>query len=125
MGKTKGRDVAEAVWWAPDVGGLDELGVALLALLAVMIVAVVVIPLLLFGIELVLLGLLVAIGVIGRTLLGRSWIVCATPLAQGQELGWRVVGWRRSNRLIDEVTYSLSAGLDPSPAEPAELIRAA
>jgi hypothetical protein len=81
------------------------------------------IPLLLFGIELILLGLLVATGILGRTLLGRPWIVHATPLAgEAERLTWRVVGWRRSNRLIDEVAASLGAGLDPSPAEASELI---
>lgn len=88
--------------------------------------AIVVIPLLLFGIELILLGLLVATGIVGRTLLGRPWIVHATPLASEAEgLTWRVVGWRRANRLIDEVAVSLGAGLDPSPAESSELISTA
>jgi hypothetical protein len=118
MGKIHPGDAAEAVFTVPDVGGLDDIGVAVLALLAVVVVAIVVIPLLLFGIELILLGLLVAAGVAGRTLLGRPWIVQATPLAtDAEELSWRVAGWRRSARVIDEVTASLGAGLDPSPAE--------
>jgi len=98
--------------------------VAVLALVAITVAAVIVIPLLLFGIELILLGLVIAIGITGRTLLGRPWIVKAVPLAsqaQDRELSWSVVGWRRSNRLIDEVLASLSAGLDPSPAEGSEL----
>jgi hypothetical protein len=70
-----------------------------------------------------LLGLLVATGIAGRTLLGRSWIVQATPLStEAEELSWRVVGWRRSTRLIDEVVASLGAGLNPSPAEASELL---
>ncbi len=122
MGKIRPGDAADAVFTVPDFGGLDDLGVAVLALLAVVVVAIVVIPLLLFGIELILLGLLVAAGIAGRTLLGRPWIVQATPLnAEAEELSWRVVGWRRSNRLIEEVVASLSAGLDPSPAEAPEL----
>jgi hypothetical protein len=117
MGKVHPGDAAEAVFIVPDVGG-EDIGVALLALLAVVVLAIVVIPLLLFGIELILLGLFVATSVVGRTLLGRPWIVKATPLANHtEELGWRVVGWRRSARVIDEVTASLGAGLDPSPTE--------
>jgi hypothetical protein len=121
MGKPDAGDAAEAVVLAvPD---LDDLGAAALALLAVVVVAVVVIPLLLFGIELILLGLLIAVGIVGRTLLGRPWIVRATPLGpEVGELSWQVVGWRRSNRVIEEVAASLSAGLDPSPAEAAEPI---
>jgi hypothetical protein len=33
---------------------------------------------------------------------------------------WRVVGWRRSARLIDEVASALATGLDPAPAEVVE-----
>ncbi len=121
MGKIRPGDAAEAVFMVPDVGGLDDFGAAALVLLAVVVVAIVVVPLLLFGIELILLGLLVAAGIAGRTLLGRPWIVRASPLTdEAEELSWRVVGWRRSNRLIDEVAASLGSGLDPSPAEASE-----
>jgi hypothetical protein len=61
-------------------------------------------------------------------LIGRDWpwIVRATPLGlEVEELSWRVVGWRRSNRVIEEVAASLSAGLDPSPGEASEPILAA
>jgi hypothetical protein len=125
IGKVRPGDAADAVFSVPDFGGLDDLGVAVLAFLAVVVVAIVVIPLLLFGIELILLGLLVATSIFGRTLLGRPWIVHATPLASEAEgLTWRVVGWRRSARLIEEVAMSLEGGLDPAPAEAAELFAA-
>jgi len=127
VGSIGARDAGEALFTVPDIGGLDDLGVGVLALLAVVVVAIVVIPLLLFGIELILLGLVVAVGIVGRTLLGRPWIVQALPLAPEageQTLSWRVVGWRRSNRLIDEVAASLGDGLNPSPAEASELIPA-
>jgi len=116
MGKPDAGDAAEAV--VLTVPDLDDLGAAALVLLAVVVVAIVVIPLLLFGIELILLGLLIAAGIVGRTLLGRPWIVRATPIGpELEELSWRVVGWRRSNRVIEEIAASLSAGLDPSPTE--------
>ncbi len=121
MGTPDAGDAAEAV--VLTVPDLDDLGAAALVLLAVVVVAIVVIPLLLFGIELILLGLLIAAGIVGRTLLGRPWIVRATPLGpELEELSWRVVGWRRSNRVIEKVAASLSAGLDPSPTEAAEPI---
>jgi hypothetical protein len=126
IGKAGPADAAEALFTVPDLGGIDELGGAMLALVAVVVVVIVVIPLLLFGIELILLALLVAAGITARTLLGRPWIVQAAPLiAKAEALSWRVVGWRRSNRLIDEVVASLSAGLDPSPAEASEPISTA
>lgn len=126
FGKIGPGDAANAVFSVPDIGGFDDLGVAVLALLAVVVVAIIVIPLLLFGIELILLGLLMATGILGRTLLGRPWIVHAAPLnSEDEALAWRVVGWRRSNRLIDEVATSLGDGFDPSPAEASELISTA
>jgi hypothetical protein len=78
----------------------------------------VLIPLLFFGIELIVLGLLIALGVLGRGLLGRPWVVRAAPLTgHDGELTWSVSGWRRSNRLIDEVADSIAHGLPPAPAE--------
>jgi hypothetical protein len=116
-------DAAEAVFSVPDLGGLDDIGLAVLVPLALVVLAVLVVPLLLFGIELILLGLILAAGIVGRTLLGRPWIVRATLIAGGaKDISWRVVGWRSSTRLIEEVRASLSAGLDPAPAEALELI---
>ncbi len=91
-------------------------------MLTLAVAAFVIVPLLLFGIELVLLGLVVAAGVAGRTLLGRPWIVQAKPLASdARVLSWRVVGWRRSSRLIEEISTALGAGLEPPPAEALDL----
>lgn len=110
------------VFSGPGIGGLDDLGTAIVVVLGLVVVALVVIPLLLFGIELIVLALLIAAGIVGRTLLGRPWVVQAVPMQDGAEaLTWRVVGWRRSSRLIDEVSGSLGSGLRPSPAEGQEL----
>lgn len=122
MGKAPER-AGDAFFVAPNVGSAEDLGVAVLALLAIVVVVLVVIPLLLFGIELILLGAVIAVGVFARTLLGRPWIVEAMPLDGDAEcLRWHVVGLRRSRRVIDEVAASLTAGLDPTPVEGASLI---
>jgi hypothetical protein len=122
MGKVRAGDAAE-VLTIPDFGGLDDIGAAMLIIVAVIVVAIVVVPLLLFGIELVALGLVIAAGIVGRTLLGRPWVVQATPGDDSTHaLTWQVVGWRRSARLIAEVAASLEAGLDPAPAEATELL---
>jgi hypothetical protein len=105
----------------PDIGGMDDLAVALAVILGAVVFAVILIPLLLFGIELILLGLVVAAGIAGRGLLGRPWIVEARRVSEtAPALSWQVSGWRRSARLIDEVTAALSAGLDPSPSQAQE-----
>ncbi len=105
----------------PDLGGLEELGAWALILVGSVVFAVVLIPLLLFGIELIVLGLLIALGILARAVLGRPWLVKATPTdGSPGELTWKVSGWGRSHRLIQEVTGALAAGLDPAPAEAAQ-----
>ncbi len=117
-----GKAAAEALS-VPDIGGPDDLAVTLAVILGAVVFAVIIIPLLLFGIELILLGLVVAAGIVGRGLFGRPWIVQARRMSEtAPAFSWRVSGWRRSARLIDEVTAALSAGLDPSLSEAQESI---
>jgi hypothetical protein len=107
----------------PEIGALEDIPVALLLVVGTIVVLVVLIPLLLFGIELILLGLAVAAGILARGLLGRPWVVQATHRdgsAAGR--GWRVVGLARSGRVIDEVALALGSGLEPTPAEVTEAI---
>jgi hypothetical protein len=107
----------------PDGGGPDDFAAGIAILIGALVVAVVLIPLLLFGIELMLVGVLIAAGILGRGLLGRPWVVearcCEDP---SRSLAWKVVGWRRSAGLIDEVAASLAHGRDPAPAEDVERI---
>ncbi|MGE5700876.1 MAG: hypothetical protein ACM3VU_00520 [Arthrospira platensis] len=108
----------------PDIDGVDDLGAAVLVLVAGAVIAIVVVPLLLFGIELIVVGLVVAAGIVGRTLLGRPWVVRALPVdGDAQILAWRVCGWRRSTRVIEEVADTLSAGRNPVPSEAVELLQ--
>jgi hypothetical protein len=118
-----GKPSGEALFSIPDIGGPDEFAAGLALIVAAFVFALVLIPLLLFGIELIIVGLLVAAGVLGRSLLGRPWIVEATCAGQVEHpLAWKVVGWRRSRRLVGQVAAQLSSGLEPAPAEHAELI---
>src|SRR5437588_8031843 len=122
VGKPSAETTGEAaLLGVADVGSLEDLGAGLAIIAVILVVAVVVIPLLLFGIELIIVGLLIAAGILGRGLLGRPWVVQASPAdGAGQARAWRVVGWCRSGRLIDEVAASLADGLEPAPAEAAE-----
>lgn len=123
FGKPRAGEAAEAVLMLPDVGDFDDIGAAVLALVAVAVIAIVVVPLLLFGIELIVLGLVVAAGIVGRTLLGRPWVVRAVPVGGDvRVLAWRVRGWRRSARVIEEIAVALNAGRDPVPGETVERI---
>lgn len=106
----------------PEVGNVD-LGDGLLLVAAVVAVALILIPILFLGIELIVVGALLAAGVMARTLLRQPWVVEATSsdsLTSGRLLEWRVRGWRKSGKLIDQVASDLSAGHEPSGASLSE-----
>lgn len=103
----------------PDGGGPEDFVVYVAVLVGAVVFVFVLIPLLLFGIELVILGILLAAGILGRALLGRPWEVRATPAA-GAPLAWKVRGIRRSARVSDEVAAALARGHAPAPVEEAE-----
>jgi hypothetical protein len=99
----------------PDLGNLD-LGEGLLLAVAVVALVLILIPVLFFGVELVILGTLLAAGVIARILLRQPWVIEARstdPLTSGRQLEWRVRGWRKSGKLIAQVALDLSAGREP------------
>jgi hypothetical protein len=112
-----GDGMAEAGWWSPAPDNPEDIGIWLVAVLAGVVLVLVLIPLLLFGFELVLLGVLIAGGILARTLLGRPWIVRAESGDGGRALEWQVRGWRRSARALGEVRDALAAGLHPEPAD--------
>ncbi len=98
------------------MGGGDSLTAALAALVALVLVVFVLVPLLLLGIELIAVGVAIAVGIIGRLVLGRPWIVVAESVdAPGVGFGWRISGWRPSARVIAELAEALQAGVEPSP----------
>jgi hypothetical protein len=81
----------------------------------VVALALVLIPLLLFGVELVIVGCLLAAGILARLLLGRPWLIEAQLIDGARILEWQVSGWRRSQRLIEQVASDLEAGREPAP----------
>ena len=100
------------------IGGVDfqEAGPVVVAVLAAVLI---VIPLLFFGVELAVLGALLAAGAIGRMLFRQPWVIEATsndPLTRGRRLEWHVIGWRKSQALIKKVISDLSAGREPPQA---------
>jgi len=118
-----GTSVDDAAWSITDIGSLEDLPVVLLVGVGALVLLVVLIPLLLFGIELILLGVAVAAGILARGLLGRPWVVQATRQdVTASPLSWTVVGLTRSAQVIDEVVLALGRGVKPSPAEATEAI---
>ncbi len=108
-----GGDSGGDHWWdIGDLGGIDE-GLALLAIIGVVILAIlllttVVIPVIAFTLELVLFLLVFLFGIAGRVLFRRPWTVRARSAHQEQR--WQQVGFRRSGRLRDEVADALAGG---------------
>jgi hypothetical protein len=90
-------------------GGLDlEDGLVVLAVGVALIFIIV--PLLLFGLELIILGILLAAGLVGRSLFGKPWTVTAAPSGdQTPAAAWRVKGWHRSAQLIDQTCVDIEA----------------
>ena|SRR5215472_5106017 len=96
----------------PDVANID-FGEGLLLAAAVVVVVLILIPVLFFGVELVIVGTLLAAGLVGRTVLRQPWVIEARstdPLTSGRQVEWRVRGWRKSEKLISEVVDDLSSG---------------
>jgi hypothetical protein len=97
------------------IGDVDfqEGGLVVVAVLAALLI---VIPVLFFGVELIILGALLAAGVIARVLFRRPWVIEARsddPLSPGRRLEWHVIGWRKSRGLIERVASDLAAGREP------------
>jgi hypothetical protein len=97
----------------------DDLWSALLTIGAIVVLALVVVPILLFGIELVSVGVLIAAGLSGQMLLGKPWTIEARAVGDGAAASrlWRIAGWRDSHRFIAHVRDELAAGrgLPPDP----------
>jgi hypothetical protein len=99
----------------PDFGSVD-FGEGLVIVGAVVAVVLVLVPVVFFGLELVVLGALLSGGVIARTVFRQPWVIEARstdPVSSGRRLEWRVRGWRKSGRLIAQIASDLSAGREP------------
>lgn len=101
----------------PDFPQVDS-AEGLLVITVAAILLVLLVPILFFGIELIILGSVLATGLVGRLILRQPWVIEARTTGGGgaeRQLEWQVHGWRRSRRLIDSVVADLSAGRDPDP----------
>lgn len=109
-----------------STAGLDDLGAADLPLelagavggpfvaigvvIAILAAALVAVPVFLAVVELTILAVLVAGGVVVRLLLRRPWIVDVQRLDAYDGGSWEVVGWRRSGELVTALATQLQRG---------------
>ncbi len=118
--KRRGNIPAEAVATVGQGLGSVDLGEGVLVVVAALAAVLVLIPLLFFGVELIVLGVLLAAALVSRVVLRRPWLIEARssdPLSPGRRLEWRVGGWRKSGKLIDRVVSDLGAGREPPQSE--------
>ena len=100
----------------PDFGNLD-FGDGLLVSLIALAVLFILIPILFFGAELIVIGIILAAGILTRVFGLKPWVVEAkvvAPPASTRQVEWQVRGWRKSRRLIGEVATDLAKGREPS-----------
>ena len=97
-------DLTDAI----ELGPLAVIGIIAAVLLAVFFV----IPLLVAALELLLLVVLLALGVVAKIVFRRPWEVDAETVGPPPDhRRWAVVGWAASGRAVDHVAQSLEAGL--------------
>ena len=102
----------DLLWWAlPDDSSLAGIAFGVAFAVVIGVVVVIVVPLVLFVAEL----LLVLVAVL---LLRGTWIVEArTAGPSATQKAWKVRGWLRGKRAVEEVASELRAGVEAAPAE--------
>lgn len=101
-----------------DLGWLEIFGEGIAfgigIILAIVLLAFVVIPLLVAILDVLVVLLLGAVGVALRIALRRPWTVEATS-SDGDVLRWRIVGWRASGEKVTAIASELASGGRPEP----------
>jgi hypothetical protein len=96
-----------------DVGCLafvgEEAALVVGGLAVLLVVLFFVVPLIVAALDVLIVLLLGTLGVVGRLLFRRPWVVEARPAVGGHAVGWRVVGWRASGEQLDRVVEHLLA----------------
>lgn len=103
-----------------DPGCLEVFGegllVGLAVIAAVLLLVFVAVPLVFAVLDLVVVLLLAALGILTRVLFRRPWTIEATS-DDGGRLRWRVKGWRASGAKRDEIEGLLATGILPPDAD--------
>ena len=108
--------LSRCAWGTPE---LDPEGylLAIAGFALLMLIVLVILPLVIFGVELMILVAVVGGVGLGSVFLGRPWTVFASPPGTGEEaLLWRVRGWKESRKAIDEISEAIASGEQPAGA---------
>lgn len=117
--RRKKREGGGSRWWeSGDFTPLDLFddpsGIVLVigALILLVVLVWVGLPLLAFLLEIFWLLAAIVLGFVARLLFRRPWILVAES-DQGQEMTWRIVGWRRARRAREQAERALREGRLP------------
>lgn len=104
---------------------LDDIFAAVLVIVAVVVFVTTVVPALVLLLEVLLVGLLAALGLVGRALLGRPWTVAAVDTETHRVVGsWQVEGFRRAGEVAAAIQARADAGQPLPPPEDATTVLA-
>lgn len=101
-----GLDAASLGAELPGVGGV---AMVIGAVIVVVAALVFVVPAVIFLVEVLLVGALVGLGLLGRLLLRRPWTVEARQQGDERVYEWTAPGWRASEELCHSVAQQLEA----------------
>jgi hypothetical protein len=107
-------DTFNRIGWVPFDGDvLSWFGV----IVGSIATAVIVIPLLLFGIELLVFALLGGSVLLGSVVLARRWMIRATNTDSGRIHEWEIAGRRASAAALNQLEHKIRAGDAPGATE--------
>lgn len=110
------KDLGDGLDAAEGCLALDDLIVVAGLVVVVVLAVFFVIPLMVALVDVLLLLVVAGLGIVGRVVFRRPWVVEARSTG-GVVLRWRVVGWRASREFRGQAAESLDAGVVPAGAE--------
>ena len=102
-------DVGEALAHGADVFGETIIG-AIVGLIALLLLAFVLLPLLVSFVDVLLLVVIAGVGLVARLLGWRPWAIDAIA-SDGTEHEWRVNGLRASRERVDQIASAIAHDL--------------
>lgn len=103
--------LGDLVWFSADVPAAVLIGIALILL------AFLAVPIVIFLLDAVLIGLIALVVLLARVLFRRPWLVIAETAGPPPIVHrWSEPGWRASAERIERVAVGLEAGSDVTPA---------
>ena len=107
-------DGAELLSFGDELPVVGVIFAAIAAFLVAVGLVVLVLPAVVFILELLLIATLVGLGVLGRVLLGRPWTIEARQKGADHALEWRARGWQGSQEVLESVAQQIAVNGTPA-----------